>query len=251
MSRITSLFTESRPVRSFEEIVRQIQQAIQAGDIAPSDRLASERELCSAFGVSRATLREALRHLEAQGAIEVRVGAAGGVFVASPDDKHAAEALDVLVRFHDVSARDLKEFRPAFESETAMWAARRADESDIASLRSIVQELKSAIADSNVSWRAVAELDLSFHRAVTRASKNRLRIAIMDAVFRAVERASLSLDGLIDKATKDSILSELAGIVDAIAARDEALSSELMAAHVDRFSSIESAVEEGAVIVEK
>lgn len=242
----TDLFTETKPVRSFEDIVRQVHDAIQSGDVTPGDRLASERELCRVFGVSRSTLREALRHLEAQGSVQIRAGATGGVFVATPDDVHAAEALDVLVRFHNATARDLKEFRPAFESETAMWAARRADRDDLAELHRILNELEEAVADPAVPWSHVSHLDLDFHDAVTRASKNRLRIAIMAAVFRAVERASLSLAGVLDQAARRSIVEELRGIVDAIERGDEAASMERMARHVERFSSIESDVEDSA-----
>lgn len=246
MTNASRLFTETKPVRSFEDIVRQVHDAIQAGDVKPGDRLASERELCRVFGVSRSTLREALRHLEAQGSIQVRLGATGGVFVATPDDAHAAEALDVLVRFHDATARDLNEFRPAFESETAMWAARRADDDDLADLRRILTEIDEAARDPDVPWEQISALDLDFHDAVTRASKNRLRIAIMTAVFRAVQRASLSLAGVLDMDARTSIVDELSGIVDAIERRDESLSMELMRRHVERFSSIESAVEERA-----
>lgn len=250
MSDAAHLFTGAKPIRSFEDIVRQIHDAIQSGEVEPGDRLSSERELCRVFGVSRSTLREALRHLEAQGSIQVRAGATGGVFVATPDDAHAAEALDVLVRFHDATARDLKEFRPAFESETAMWAARRADEEDLADLRRILAEIDRAARDPDVPWARVSALDLEFHDAVTRASKNRLRIAIMSAVFLAVQRASLSLAGVLDMDARRSIVTELRGIVEALERHDEALSMERMKRHVERFSSIESQVEDDATVGE-
>lgn len=246
MAKVTDLFTATRPVRSFEDIVRQIHDVIQSGEALPGDRLASERELCRVFGVSRPTLREALRHLEAQGSVQVQSGAAGGIFVATPGHEQATDALDVLVRFYDVTARDLKEFRPAFESETAMWASRRADAQDLVNLHAILQELEEAITSPGVPWHVISALDLRFHEAVTQASKNRLRIAIMGAVFRAVQRASLSLADVFDATARKSILVELRGIADAIEARDEVLSAELMARHVERFSSIESEVEEGA-----
>ncbi len=241
----TDLFSATKPVRSFEDIVRQIHDAIQTGAVRPGNRLASERELCRVFGVSRSTLREALRHLEAQGAVQVRTGASGGVFVSTPGDAHAAEALDVLVRFHDATARDLKEFRPAFESETAMWAARRADAGDVEEMRRIVDALDEVAHDPKVPWARISSLDLDFHEAVTRASKNRLRLAIMTAVFRAVQRASLSLVGVMNEAARVSIVQELRGIVDAIERRDEGASMELMERHVERFSAIESEVEDG------
>lgn len=246
MSKVADLFKETRPVRSFEDIVRQIQDAIQSGEVVPGDRLASERELCQVFGVSRPTLREALRHLEAQGSVQIQLGASGGVFISTPGQEQAAEALDVLVRFHDATARDLEEFRPGFESETALWAARRADEYDLTKLHTILKDLEEAVSDPTVSWSVVSALDLRFHEAVTAASKNRLRVAIMSAVYRAVQRASLSIADDLDPIARQSILLELRAIVNAIETRDEVLSSELMARHVKRFSSLESAVEKRA-----
>lgn len=246
MSRATHLFKETRPVRSFEDIVRQIQDAIQSGDVTPGDRLASERELCQVFGVSRPTLREALRHLEAQGSVQIQLGASGGVYISTPGQEQAAEALDVLVRFHDATARDLEEFRPGFEGETALWAALRADSSDIERLRTILRDLEEAVGDPRVPWSVVSALDLKFHEAVTAASKNRLRVAIMGAVYRAVQRASLSIADDLDPIARQSILLELREIAEAIESRDEVLSRELMSKHVKRFSSMETEVEKRA-----
>lgn len=246
MSIAQSLFKASKPIRSFEDVVRQIQDAILTGEVLPGDRLASERELCQVFGVSRPTLREALRHLEAQGSVEVVLGSTGGVFIATPGYEQAADALDVLVRFHDVTARDLEEFRPGFESETAMWAARRRDEQDLVNLRSILNELEVAVSDPQSSWGTISALDLRFHDAVTHASKNRLRVAIMAAVYRAVQRASLSIADALEQPARESILRELAAIVAAISDRDEVRSGALMASHVKLFSSLESAIENKA-----
>src|SRR3954471_9329941 len=75
-------FVPAQRVRSFDHIVGQIRDAISSGGILPGERLPSERDLGVAFGVSRTTLREALRALEAQGVIEIRTGSRGGAFVA-------------------------------------------------------------------------------------------------------------------------------------------------------------------------
>ncbi|HEY8478022.1 MAG TPA: GntR family transcriptional regulator, partial [Chloroflexota bacterium] len=88
-----------RPVsasRTFEAIIAQVQEAILSGKLRYGDRLASERELVQQFGVSRATLREALRSLEALGWIEIRPGAQGGIFVVRPSTDRAGSALEAL-----------------------------------------------------------------------------------------------------------------------------------------------------------
>ena len=239
----SSLFTTSRPVRSFDDVVNQVQDAIRSGKLHTGDRLASERELCSVFGVSRATLREALRQLEALGSVEIRTGSTGGVFVADPSSRQAADAVEVLVRFHQVSAGDLHEFRESFERETAQWAALRATEDDIRMMRLLVQELEGAATATDGSWATISELDLRFHNAVAEASKNRLRIAIMRAVFTSVQRASLALEAWLDRPARAGIAVELRAILSAIEAHDPETAGRRMAEHVAKFSQIESEVE--------
>src|SRR5215475_4193363 len=78
------LFTTVSLGRASQAIVEQIRALLHDGRLAPGDRLPSERELCQQFGVSRVTVREALRILETSGLITIKVGARGGAFVASP-----------------------------------------------------------------------------------------------------------------------------------------------------------------------
>ena len=134
-------FVPAQRVRSFDHIVDQIRDAISSGGIAPGERLPSERDLGATFGVSRTTLREALRALEAQGVLEIRTGSRGGAFVAEPSSELVAGALGNLLRFRSATARELAEFRVPFEAENAAWAARRADPSALAELEHIVGDV--------------------------------------------------------------------------------------------------------------
>src|SRR3977135_4221077 len=95
----TPAFVPAQRVRSFDHIVDQIRDAISSGGITPGERLPSERDLGATFGVSRTTLREALRALEAQGVLEIRTGSRGGAFVAEPSADLVAGALGNLLRF--------------------------------------------------------------------------------------------------------------------------------------------------------
>src|ERR1700712_3010602 len=104
MTETTPTFVPAQRVRSFDHIVGQIRDQIASGGIAPGERLPSERDLGVAFGVSRTTLREALRALEAQGVIEIRTGSRGGAFVAEPSSELVAAALGALLRFRSATA---------------------------------------------------------------------------------------------------------------------------------------------------
>lgn len=236
------MFSEVRPVRSFEDIVAQIQQAIRSGELKYGEKLASERELCKTFGVGRTTLREALRWLEALGQVEVRLGGQGGVYITEPTPGRAGRAIEALIRFHEATARDLEEFRTSFEGETAFWAAERATESDLRELGAIVTEVQQASSDPSQPWQAISDADLRFHQAVAKASQNRVREAVMLAVHQALSRASLSLDPLMSQQVRSSISNDLEEIFNAITNHDRAVARRLMRQHVLRFSRMESDV---------
>src|SRR3954454_22272691 len=158
-------FVPAQRVRSFDHIVGQVRDQIASGGIAPGERLPSERDLGVAFGVSRTTLREALRALEAQGVIEIRTGSRGGAFVAEPSSELVAAALGALLRFRSATARELAEFREPFEAENAGWGARRADPAALAELEHIVGDVDARARDKSIPWAEVAALEVKFHDA--------------------------------------------------------------------------------------
>ncbi len=237
------LFTAVKRLRTSDDIVAQVRDAILAGQLKRGDRLPNERQLCRAFGVSRASLREALRTLEAIGAVEIRLGAKGGIFVSEPDGDQVGSALEALMRFRGVTVAELAEFRTSFEGETASWAALRADERDMEELEELVRRFEALIADDAVPWETFANLDIAFHEAIARASKNQVRVAIMLAIHRALQRASFSLSPLVTSAVQRSIGRELAGIAEAVRERNARLAASRMRRHVRKFSELERQVD--------
>jgi GntR family transcriptional regulator, transcriptional repressor for pyruvate dehydrogenase complex len=232
-------FVPAQRVRSFDHIVDQIREAIASGGIAPGERLPSERELGVAFGVSRTTLREALRALEAQGVIEIRTGSRGGAFVAEPSSDLVAGALGALLRFRSATARELAEFRVPFEAENAAWAARRANAAALAQLEHIVGDVEARACDADVPWPEVAALEVRFHDAVARATGNSVRAAIMSAILDALERAFRAVPVPEGSPLRDELGPELRAIVAAIHAGDDEAAAAAMWAHVSRWSDLE------------
>jgi GntR family transcriptional repressor for pyruvate dehydrogenase complex len=232
-------FVPAQRVRSFDHIVGQIREAIASGEIAPGERLPSERDLGVAFGVSRTTLREALRALEAQGVIEIRTGSRGGAFVAEPSSEIVAAALGALLRFRSATARELAEFRVPFEAENAAWAARRADPAGLAELEHIVGDVAARADDNSAPWAEVAALEVRFHEAVARATGNSVRSAIMSAILDALERAFIAVPVPPGSPLRGDLGPELRAIVDAIHAGDDEAAGAAMRAHVARWSELE------------
>jgi GntR family transcriptional regulator, transcriptional repressor for pyruvate dehydrogenase complex len=208
-------------VRSFDGVVEQLREAIFSGRIRPGQRLPGERRLCEELGVGRPTLREALRSLEAVGIIEVRPGKSGGSYAATPSESTVGDALAALVRLRGASLEDLVDF----EGENAAWAARRADAGDIAALQAIAADAGAAGTSAEV-----VEIDVRWHEALARATKNRLRIGIALGIHDAVLRRhrTLGLDTQVP-----SIPEDVAAITAAVAAGDADAARRLMRAHIE------------------
>jgi DNA-binding FadR family transcriptional regulator len=242
-ARLRGLFTEVRPVRSFEGIALQIQLAVSSGQLKNGDRLPTERELGTIFGVSRATLREALRVLESSGVIEIRRGASGGVFVAEPKADQVAQALEALIRFRGATTAELAEFRVSFEGETAYWAARRATPEQVARLAAITAQYAAAAERPETRWAALVDLDVLFHEQVASASHNTIRLAIMLAIHGALYEASLAIESRADLDFRRAEAAELVAIAQAIGRHQVRLAQRLMRKHVSWNAQAE--VEEG------
>ena len=233
-------FVPVRRVRSFDDVVAQLREAILSGQIRQGERLPNERELSQAFAVSRPTVREALRSLEATGMVEVRPGKSGGAFAVPPSLSLVGDAVATLLNLRGASLRDLAEFRVSFEPENAWWAAQRADNDDIAELTSLVGEAKSVMAAGG-SWEPIGEVDARWHEALAQATKNNLRIGISQGIHDAVMHQAAALRPTAEE-YGTMIPRDLARITKAVASRDAEKARDLMRKHVERFNELNQAL---------
>jgi DNA-binding FadR family transcriptional regulator len=109
------MFKKLKQNRIYEEIANQILEAMYRGDLKPKDKLQSENELCTVFGVSRVTVREALRYLEQLGVIEVRQGARGGSYVREMDMDEVAGQMEKALHVTGITLDQLSEVRSLLE----------------------------------------------------------------------------------------------------------------------------------------
>lgn len=227
-------FSEIARSRSSDEVAKQIRDVLLAGHVTLGERLPSERELCETLNVSRPTLREAFRSLEAAGIIEIRTGKGGGAYFVAPSEATLGDALATLVNFRGASAGDLAEFRVSFESDNAWWAATRAEPKDIEHLEDLVAAIRTIAARTRRRRREVADLDASWHVAVATATKNRVRIGISLGI-----RAALLRDVVLSHPGAGRelpiVVSELEEITAAIRRRDAATAQRQMKAHVEHW----------------
>jgi GntR family transcriptional repressor for pyruvate dehydrogenase complex len=191
-------------------------RAIYDGEWAVGDRLPNERQLGQELGVSRATLREAIRMLEADGVVEVRRGVTGGTFVVEPTPSRVGFQLAALLRFGQATPEHFQEFRMAFELENAYWAGIRAGPDHHERLNRLIDRLGDAVLSLDVPWDTFADLDMAFHEEVAAASQNPIRLAVMLGVHEAFREASLAKGEQDSPAWRLQQLEELTDVAAAI-----------------------------------
>ncbi len=180
--------------RLSQQVIVQLCQLMQSGQIEPGDRLPSERDLSEQLSVSRPCLREALRALELSGLIESRHG--GGTYVRDFGELGVFSPLVLMLGMTEDLAGDLGEVRKIFEPSVAMRAALRADEADIDAIKAILGR-QSEVLDSGGPLRDLLPLDREFHSLVARASHNQIAVRIVQLINQLVHegfgRVSASL----------------------------------------------------------
>lgn len=184
-------------VRSIDDVVLQLRTILLSGQIAANEKLPSERELSRMLGVSRTTIREALRTLEAHGLVEIRLGGTGGAFFREPDPGMVGSALSMLLMFESATESDLTEFRIGFEQDNAALAAERATPEERDELRALAARVRSAPGDANgaaVEWASVERADLDLHELLPVLTHNSVRIAISRGIHDALERSLANVE---------------------------------------------------------
>ena len=228
-----ALFEPVTPARASSAIADQIRTAIVTGRLGAGDRLPPERELAEQFGVSRVTVRDALRALEATGLIKVRVGARGGAFVTAPTGSHVGQTMSDMMIMQAVSPEDIVEARLVLELGTVTLACARATDDDLDALRSLMKqskaELKAGTYARGMSWE--------FHALVARAAHNGAVEGITTSF-----RSTLSMHPIRTREGTQSharTVKEHARILDAIAERDGETARREMAHHLMRGTNLE------------
>ena len=175
--------------RTFEEAVEQIAEKVKSGDVHVGDRLPSERELAAQMRISRPTLREAVKTLVEAGVLEVRRGQAGGIFVASEVVPRQLLHTRQEIRFGEVAG--VLEARRLLEPRVAQLAAVHASEEDFAAMaRAIERQRELASSDDFLRHEDLfLQLDLKFHLAMARATRNATVVSLMRSLLRQLEIA--------------------------------------------------------------
>jgi DNA-binding FadR family transcriptional regulator len=175
-------FQPVQPVRAYERIVEQIEEALARGDLSPGQRLPSERELVAQFGVSRSTVREALRVLASNGVVRSRPGDPNGPEILPYSLGALRKQMTRLARVDELSLGELIGFRMIMDGAAIQLASRLRTDEQLAEMEQTLVAMRAAI---DVDFAAFSEADVAFHEAVARVSRNSL-IQVCNEVVRGV-----------------------------------------------------------------
>jgi DNA-binding FadR family transcriptional regulator len=215
--------------KAYEQVADQLRELILSGTITPGQRLPNEAALSVQFGVSRATVREALRVLATQNLIRTTKGATGGSFVILPTADHISDFLSsnisLLSQTETVSLDEFLELREFLEVPAARLAARRHTPEIVALLQGAIPERPRELGTQE---QFIYNKD--FHSQLVVASGNTLLSIAAQPIF-SVMQTNLSRSSL-GRRFHDQVNADHRAIADAIAAGDEERAAEEMQRHL-------------------
>jgi GntR family transcriptional repressor for pyruvate dehydrogenase complex len=175
-----------KPREKPQQVADELRQLIVSGELDEGDSLGHEPDLIERFGVSRPSLREALRILETEGLISVIRGVQGGVVVHRPDHRLAARTAALVLQARNVSLADVSEARTIVEpAAVRIVASSRGHKAAAATLRALIAEQEQAIDDPSAFGQANAR----FHQELVALAGNQTLIIVVEMLNEVVVRA--------------------------------------------------------------
>jgi DNA-binding FadR family transcriptional regulator len=227
--------------KASDVLAARLRELILSSGLAEGTPLPTERELVAQSGLSRTSVREALRVLETEGLVSTRAGRNGGTQVRRPGRESVSRSLELFVRSHKVRFEALLEAREAIEPAAARLAALHRTGDDLAEMTRLHEELERV--SGNIP--EFVRVNLSWHRAVVRASRNELLIAFFDAIAQSVQAATESRR-LNAPEVRREVIRVHERVLAAIAAGDADAAFRRMQGHLGAYSTLAKRIAGGA-----
>ena len=221
-----------RPTSAGELVVEQLRRAIHLGRFLAGDKLPPERELAKQLGVSRTTVREAVKVLEREGLVQSKRGAAGGLSVLEQNAGVLQNSLGGRLK----AIEAIYDYRLAIECAAAKLASARRSKSDLTALASQLKRMSELAApgpeaDESQTMAAVSQfmaVDSEFHLGIARAARNDYLLAAIEEA-----RAAMFLPiGAVFRRLEDNANAYHEAIFAALEAGDAVAAETAMAAHI-------------------
>ena len=182
--------TDSAQVRvpkMAELVAHRLRRQIVSGELLAGDALPPEAALMAQFGVSRPTLREAFRVLEAEGLISVRRGAHGGARVRTPSDDAAGRYVGLVLEYRGATVADVYDARSIIEPPCAAMLAKRRTRTDLDTLRVQLELTRASLDNPTVAIELLNE----FHALLVHLSGNQTLTVLSGMVRQIIDRSTV------------------------------------------------------------
>lgn len=211
-----------------------LREKILGGQLAEGADLPNERDLGQQSGLSRASVREALRILEGEGLIVTRTGRNGGSAVLRPTSASIERSVGIFIRGQNIRFEAVLETRSAIEPASARFAAKHRTDDDLLAIEQSHARLIDASQADDL--QAYVQANLDWHVQVVRASHNELLIAFITAVSKPVYVDS-DIEGFNSAEVRLAVIRAHQHVMDAIQAGDGDAAERRMARHVGAYIS--------------
>lgn len=230
-------FKKTKRMKSYQNVVDQIQTAICDGHLKDGDKLPSEMKLTKLFDTSRGTIREALRVLEQKGLVSIKTGVSGGPTVKEANTRPMSDSIALLIQHQKVSLHHLAQFRNLLEGHIASTAATMADTSDLKSLKTILKKALSHIKTNPSGWETFHLLDAKFHMLLAKIARNPLIEANLKTIHQNIHIYFHQYLPFSESLLMDNY-NDLVKITEAVEKKD-ALAAKIAAEnHVTKFNQL-------------
>ena len=221
--------------RLYEQIVSQIEQSIQSGQLKPGDQLPPERELAEQLGVSRTAVREAIKTLREKGLVQAYAGR--GTFITKVTSHPIRQSFGWVTRIDQAEGqRHLVEVREILEPEIAARAATRATAKHLATMREAVEAMDAAGLDA----LSFIEADLDFHLALAEAAENPIILTLIDSIVGLLREQRMRTFEVPGGPSRGQFHHRR--IFDAIERRDPGAAREAMRHHLEQVQADSAAI---------
>ena len=208
-----------------DEAILRIKEMIVSGQLGPGDRLPREADLAETLGLSRNSLREAVKALSLMNILDVRQG--DGTYVTSLNPDLLLDALTFVVDFHrDDSVLEFLRVRRILEPAAAAMAAQHVSEDELRAMQAVIDD---SLADATPE--EVLAFDIEFHRLVGTASGNSVLASLIEGLSAPTNRARV-WRGRTQSGAQERTAREHQAVLDAVAAGEPDLAHAAMVAHV-------------------
>lgn len=225
--------------KASDVLAATLRERILSGDLPEDTALPPERDLVAQAQMSRTTVREALRILEAQGFVRLKTGRAGGAFVRLPGEESVASTVSMFIQGRRIRMETLLETREAIEPMLARLAATRRTDADLAR----IDTANDAMKRSTGSLSGFLQANVDWHVGVAEASHNELLVGLMSALSRAIY-LSTENRSFVDEDIRKATLRAHEAVTKAIRAGDEVAAARRMSKHVHAYASAVKLVED-------